>query len=107
MSAAKIRTLTQQIYEGTESFVYPDKEEAYLTETLEKGEREVVGSKNISIFYRIARILSAVIAVGFIVLLVLSLATGEPIHWSIAIMGCLGGIGLSGAIWLSKSQLQN
>ena len=107
MSAAQIRTLTPSIYEGTESFIYPDKDEVYLTDTLEKDEKEVVEGKNISMFYKVARILSAVIALGFVGLLVVSLATGGPIHWAVAIIGCLGGIGLSGAIWLSKSRLQN
>lgn len=106
MSAAQIRTLTASIYEGTESFIYPDKDEVYLTDTVEKDQKEVVERKNISVFYQVARILSAVIALGFIVLLVLSLATGGPIHWAVAIIGCLGGIGLGGAIWLSKPYLQ-
>lgn len=102
MSAAQIGSLTPSIYGGTESLVYPDKDEVYLIDTLEKDKGEVVGGKNVSVFYQTARILSAIIALGFIVLLVLSLATGGPIHWSIAVIGCLGGIGLGGAIWLSK-----
>lgn len=107
MSAAQTRSLRQPIYEGTESFIYPDKDEVYLTDTLEKGKREVVERESVSAFYQVARILSAVIALGSIALVVLSLATGGPIHWAVAIIGCLGAIGLGGAIWLSKRYLHN
>lgn len=103
MSYAQIGVLRGPVYEGNESLVYPDKDEVYLTDTLEKDEKEVVEGKNISMFYKVARILSGVIALGFVGLLVVSSATGGPIHWAVALIGCLGGIGLSGAIWLSKA----
>jgi len=102
--SARARQMCAQaagIYEESGLFVYPD--EAYTSEIGKEGEGEVVGSSSVSVFYQVARALSTVIALGFIFLLVLSLATGGPIHWSIAVVGCLGGIGLSGAIWLSKS----
>jgi len=102
MSAAQMRTLTTSIYAGKGPFIYPDRDEVYMTDSVEKNGTETVGRKNVSVFYTVARILSAVIALGFIVLLALSLATGGPIHWSVALVGCLGGIGLGGAIWLSK-----
>jgi hypothetical protein len=89
------------ICEETGPFVYPH--EAYTSGTAKEDEEETVENRGGSIFYKAIRALSTLIALGFIVLLVLSLATGGPIHWSIAIVGCLGGVGLSGAIWLSKS----
>lgn len=59
-----------------------------------------------SIFYEIIRILSLLTALSFVVLLALSLFTGGPIHWSVAVVGCLGSIGLAGAVWLSKPILE-
>lgn len=106
MSARPIGAQTAVIYAGTNPFVYVG-EEAYVNETVKDDEGEVVGGRSGSVFYQVARGLSTVIALGFIALLVLSLTTGGPIHWSIAIIGCLGGIGLSGAIWLSKSKVHN
>ena len=59
----------------------------------------------LTVFYVLIRALCTAIAVGFIGLLVVSLAVGEPVHWAIAAVGSVGSIGLAGAVWLSKSHI--
>ena len=105
MSAAQARAETLEIYQRTETFFYPDEE--YTTEILKEDEKRDIERRSVSMFYQVARTLSAVVALGFVTLLGLSLATGGPIHWAIAFSGCLGSIGLGGAIWLSKFYLQS
>jgi|WetSurMetagenome_2_1015567.scaffolds.fasta_scaffold562313_2 hypothetical protein len=55
-----------------------------------------------SSFYQIVKILSSLVTVGFLSLLVLSISSSVTIHWSIGLIGLLGSIGLTGAIWFSK-----
>jgi len=56
-----------------------------------------------SVFYNFTRFLSALIVFIFFALLISSIVIGGPVHWAVAIVGCLGSIGFAGAVWLSKS----
>lgn len=107
MSASRAQAQTASFYEQGETFFYPDEERPYTTEAQLKGAETTAGPACLSAFYRVARTLSAVIALGFLVLLASSLITGGPIHWAAAAMGSLGAIGVAGAIWLSEPYLRN
>jgi hypothetical protein len=97
MSALPTRTVALE-YQGDSGFVYPE-ETRYTF--------DVVTSEvpTHSVFYKTLRVLSATIAIGFIGLLAWGFIAGGPVHWAVSVVGCLGSIGLAGAIWLSKPYL--
>lgn len=55
-----------------------------------------------SLFYQSIRAITTILAIGFLVLLCLSLFSVVSLHWSIAAVGSLGSVGLAGAVWFSK-----
>ncbi|MFC1902416.1 hypothetical protein ACFLX3_05790, partial [Chloroflexota bacterium] len=56
-----------------------------------------------SAFYALIKCLSTLIVFAFLAALVSSIVIGGPVHWAVAVVGCLGSIGFAGAVWLSKS----
>lgn len=59
-------------------------------------------SHKTSSFYELIKCLSAFATLGFLLMFAFSLAKMIDIHWAIGLVGLLGGIGLTGAIWLSN-----
>ena len=59
-----------------------------------------------SMFYQVFRILTAIITIGFGASLFLSIYAGGPIHWTLSVVGLLGSIGFTGAVWLSEPYLR-
>jgi len=91
MSTNILGLVNQQYYE--EGIRYSDEDRQYRLE---------IKKETSSSFYLIAKLLSSLIAVGFLLLFILSITSIITINWSIGLVGLLGSIGLSGAIWLTK-----
>ena len=96
MSAEK-RVAALRLYQGSEGYIY--KEERY---SINMPREE---SATHATFYEVIRSLSIMVVLGFVALLILNLVTGGPVHWAISVVGCLGSIGLAGAVLLSKPYL--
>jgi len=82
-------------YRGVTGFTYGEVER-YLGRVREVRE----GS---TIFYGVIRLLSVMVVIAFVALLISSIIMSGPVHWAIAVVGCLGSLGFAGAVWLSKS----
>ena len=92
------RALAEVKYRGATGFMYGEGER-YL------GRVERATGRS-SIFYSVIRLFSVMVVIAFVTLLVSSMIMGGPVHWAVAVAGCLGSIGFAGTVWLSKSYVE-